>query len=570
MTDVVSFDQIRPLAPDLDGLADAERKTQAALVAVRTVEEALAILRDWDAARAKVATYEAWVDLAFQRDTTDAGAKAVREAWEAVAPRWTELQVRVKRSLLRHPLRGALESSIGAQAFALWEADVLSFDPELQDDLVREATLKADYTELLAGATLTVGGERHTLTTIAPLRQHASRGVRHQAERALWDWFASESEPLDQVFDELVGLRTRMARTLGGDDYVGLGYRRLGRTDYGPQDVARFRATIRDEVVPLATELTGRQARELGVERLMAWDEAVHDLRGNPTPKGNGAWLLERAQHLFDELGGPFGSFFRRMHEGGFLDLESRRGKAGGGFCTAFPSHGMPYVFANFNGTKADVEVLTHEIGHAFQAYQSRTLWPSDYLWPTLEACEVHSMGLEFLAWPHMEAFFREDAERFRRVHLVEAILFLPYAAAVDHFQHEVYANPSASPAERHAIWREMERVYLPWRDWGDLDYPSRGGRWQHQRHVYQDPFYYIDYALAQTCALQLWARARVDRAAALETYLALCQRGGAEPFQALVEGAGLRSPFASGSLAEVVASAREHLGLGDASPQAR
>ena len=220
----------------------------------------------------------------------------------------------------------------------------------------------------------------------------------------------------------------------------------------------------------------------------------------------------------------------------------------------------MPFVFANFNGTGSDVEVLTHEIGHAFQGWSSGSQWPSDYHWPTYEAAEVHSMGLEHLTYPQMELFFGDDAERFRRTHLTDSLMFLPYGTAVDHFQHALYEQPGLSPAERKALWLEMERTYLPWRRWGDLEHPSRGGRWQLQSHVYTSPFYYIDYVLAQTCALQLWARAEEDRAGAMEAYVALCKRGGSAPFQELVRSAGLTSPFDEGCLERVVARAREAL----------
>jgi M3 family oligoendopeptidase len=248
------------------------------------------------------------------------------------------------------------------------------------------------------------------------------------------------------------------------------------------------------------------------------------------------------------------------MEAGGFLDLADRKGKAGGGFCTSFPTEGMPFVFANFNGTKGDVEVFSHEMGHAFQSYESRDLPLSDYLWPTYESAEIHSMSLEFLTWPHMERFFGADADRFRRVHLAEALLFLPYGTAVDHFQHEIYARPAMSPAERHDLWRSMEETYLPWRRWGDLAYPAQGGRWQQQRHIYLAPFYYIDYVLAQTCALQFWVRAERDRDGAMADYVALCRRGGQAPFRGLVASAGLTSPFDEGCLAEVVDAARAAL----------
>jgi M3 family oligoendopeptidase len=206
--------------------------------------------------------------------------------------------------------------------------------------------------------------------------------------------------------------------------------------------------------------------------------------------------------------------------------------------------------------------VFTHEVGHALQCYLSNDKRVVDYLWPTYEACEIHSMGLEFLTWPHMEMFFGDDAERFRQVHLTESLLFLPYGVAIDHFQHLVYESPTASPADRHEMWQEVEQRYLPWRDYGGAVYPSKGGAWQDKRHVYLSPFYYIDYTLALCCAMQFWLHAEEDRSETIDRYLKLCRRGGEASFLDLVESAKLISPFADGCLTDVVQKAAKALGV--------
>ncbi len=553
------FSDVAMVRPELDVLAARVGALRDALASERSLEGCLSAVRAWDVLRREVTTYGSLVHLRFSQDTADPERKRAREAWDDEEPRWTELEVSMKRALLAHPLRAELERALGAQAFALWEADVLAFDPAIKADLARESKLGAEYVELLASAELEFGGEKLNLSSILKHRQSGDRNKRHGAERAYWEWFGRNAEALDHIYDELVRLRTSMARRLGFDDFVELGYKRMCRVDYDRGDVERLRAAIREHVVPFAEELRRRQARALGLERLRAWDEYVQDPRGSPAPLGDHDWMLARAREMFDDMG-ELGPFFHRMAEGGFLDLADRKGKAGGGFCTSFPTHGMPFVYANFNGTKGDVEVFTHEMGHAFQNYQSRSLGLVDYVWPTSDAAEIHSMSLEFLTGPYMERFFGDDAERFRRVHLSEALLFLPYGTAVDHFQHEIYARPELAPEERHEIWRSMERTYLPWRDWGDLAHPARGGRWQSQRHIYLKPFYYVDYVLAQTCALQFWMRAERDRDGAMRDYVRLCKRGGEAPFQELARSAGLTSPFDEGCLAEVVGGARAAL----------
>jgi M3 family oligoendopeptidase len=248
------------------------------------------------------------------------------------------------------------------------------------------------------------------------------------------------------------------------------------------------------------------------------------------------------------------------MYRRGLLDLAAREGKAGGGYCAVLFTHRVPVIFGSFTGTKNDVDLLTHEMGHAFQAWQSRELPCFDYLWPTLEACEIHSKTLEFLCWPQMERFFGDQAERYRVLHLIVGLVMLPYCLAVDHFQHLVYDRPKATPAERHQMWREMEQTYLPWRDHGGLEYMEKGGFWQAQLHIYMSPFYYLDYALAHICALQFLVRTEQDSAVAMNDYVQLCRRGGEAQFLELVASAGLESPFDEGCLAKVIEHARTTL----------
>ncbi|MCA9246700.1 MAG: M3 family oligoendopeptidase, partial [Planctomycetales bacterium] len=486
--------------------------------------------------------------------------KAAREYCDELAPKITDLEVRLKRRLLEPPLRGEIENRYGQQVTNLWESDVASFDPVIEGDLIEQSRLSAEYNELLASAKLAFQGDSYNLSEIAKFHESPDRQTRYDSQSVVWSWFAAYGERLDAIYDAQVTLRARMAEKLGYADYIALAYRLRYRIGYGRGDIEQFRDAVRTEVVPLATRLRSHQGQRLGVDRLMYWDEPLIDPQGNPRPQGDHDWMIKRAAEMFDAMSPQLSRFFHLMHDRGLMDLKVRNGKAGGGFCTSFARLGIPYIFANFNGTKGDVEVFTHEMGHAFQNYSSRDQPLIDYLWPTIEACEIHSMGLEYLTWPHMEKFFGADATRFRQLHLMSAMYFLPYGVAVDHFQHLVYANPSCTPAERHEMWLEMEATYLPWRDNGDVPYLRKGGRWQLQRHIYLDPFYYIDYTLAEVCALQFWRAAQADPDDALNRYIHLCHRGGEAPFIDLVESAGLESPFAPGVLGNMVDHIRVEL----------
>jgi M3 family oligoendopeptidase len=514
-------------------------------------------LSAWDQQRRDYDSWSSLVHLRFSQDTTSEAAKAAREYADALAPVATEHATALKRRLLALPDRAALHAAAGGFALRLWEMDITTFEPAIAADLEEEARLGARYTEILATAKLEINGQVVNLSGLAPYAEDPDRATRHQAEVLRWEFFAQNGAEFDSIYDGLVKLRHGMARKLGFGTYIPLGYRNLRRTDYDAADVARYRDEVAAHVVPLVAKLLEQRRRRQGWDRLRYWDEALLDPDGNPKPVGDHDSLCAQAGVMFDRMDPRLGGFWRIIEEGGFTDLKNRAGKAGGGFCTSFPAVGVPFIFANFNGTHHDIGVFTHEMGHAFQNWESRFQPGVDYLWPTMEAAEIHSMSLEFLTHPHMGLLVGDAAaERFRRMHLETSLAFLPYGVCVDHFQHEVYANPEATPAERHAIWQRLERRYMPWTDYGDLGWPAMGGRWQAKPHIYRSPFYYIDYTLALCCALQFWVRSRHDPVAALSDYVALCGRGGSAPFTELVQSAGLASPFTQGALETVVKEA--------------
>ena len=558
----INFADIQAETPDLEQITREYQDINNALDQAQTRLDKEKALQQWEDLRRRLNTWSEMTSLNFSQDTTNKEYQQAQEYSDELRPKLTALEVAMKRRLLNSQDRTELESILGQQAFSLWSADVTTFEPAIEEDLVQESKLVNQYVQLLASAELEFKGQKVNLSGIRKYTQDSDRPTRYEAEKVRWQFFKQHQPQLDSIYDQLVKLRHQMAQKLGYDNYTGLGYKRMQRIDYTEADVASYRDEVVAKVVPLAQKIIDQKAQKLNLEWVMYWDEAVFDLQGNPKPQGDHDWMLQQAQKMFDNLHPELGSFFAMMVAGNFMDLKTRPGKAGGGFCTSFPTTGVPYIFANFNQTKGDVEVFTHEMGHAFQAWQSRNLPLIDYLWPTLESCEIHSMSLEFLTWSQMEQFFGDDADRFREIHLAQSILFLPYGCAVDHFQHLVYANPEATPEERNQMWQQMEARYLPWRQYEDLEYPAQGGLWQEKQHIYCSPFYYIDYTLALCCAMQFWVKAESDFEGALTEYIALCQRGGQAPFQSLTSSANLVSPFQPGSLANVITKAQQFLNL--------
>jgi M3 family oligoendopeptidase len=519
-----------------------------------------AAVRDWEQVRRELETWSALTSLRFEQNTEDTAAKAELDYRDELMPFATGLEIAFKRRLLALD-KSVTEPLTGAHALRLWETDVTTFVPEIEADLADESKLVAKYTELMAAAQIDVGGAVVNLSGLAPYLQDTDRSVRERAERARWAYFEAHGGQFDRLYDELTRLRAGMATKLGFANYTELAYRRMRRVDYSAADVARYREAVLAHVVPLVARLIEDRRAQFGWDKVRAWDEHLIDPQGNVEPAGDEAFMRDGAQTMFEAMDPELAAFFETMNKGGYLDLDNRPAKAPGGFCTSFPTAGMPFIFANFTGTHGDIDVFTHEMGHAFQNYASRDQPGFDYLWPTMESAEIHSMSLEHLAYPHIDALVgAAEAARYRRMHLIQSLAFLPYGVLVDHFQHEVYAHPEATPAARHAMWKRLEAQYLPWRDYGDIAYGAKGGRWQAQPHIYGSPFYYIDYTLALCCALQFWVKSRHDYKAAMADYVALCRRGGAAPFQELVASAGLISPFAPGALEDVVREAASML----------
>jgi M3 family oligoendopeptidase len=550
---VLPFSDFRYERPDVDAIG---RDFRAALDAFRsavTADDAEARLHELYAVRNRFETMREIASIRYTIDTRDPFYEGEQGFFDREEPRFMGLVHEYYRALLDHPARPELEEKLGHQLFAMAGLVIKTYAPEIVEDLQKENELTTAYRKLKASASIEFEGETRTLTGMMAFMRHKDRDVRRRASEAYWAFLEEQRDTLDTLYDQLVRLRDGMARKLGYANYVQLGYDRLGRTDYGPEQVAAFRRQVLEEVVPLCRKLHAEQAERLGLDGLKHYDKQLFFRSGNPTPQGDPDWIVAQGKAMYEELSPETGEFMNYMLDARLMDLVTKPGKASGGYCSFVHGYKAPFIFSNFNGTAMDIFVLTHEAGHAFQVYRSRDFPFNEYNWPTLEACEIHSMSMEFLTWPWMDRFFDGDADRFRYMHLAKALLFLPYGVAVDEFQHHVYENPTEGPEARAAAWRAIERRYLPDTDYEGHAYLESGRMWQAQGHVYESPFYYIDYTLAQICAFQFWNRSERDRGEALEAYVRLCDAGGSRSFLDLVEYSGLRSPFAAGTVASVL-----------------
>ena len=399
--------------------------------------------------RSQFATQQSLCHVRHTADTTDAFYEAENAWFDEAGPQFEALVNRFSRALVDSPHRAAIAEAFGDQFIRRTEVALRSFDPDTVEALGEENQAASRYTKLKAQAQIEFEGQTYNLSSIEPLLLDPSPQRRRAAAEAKWAFFAAHEEEIAQLYDDLVKKRTAIAKQMGHHDFVQLGYDRMGRTDYGAREVAVFREQVRDEIVPLATQLFERQRQRLGLDRLTYFDEGLSYLEGNPKPQGDAADTVAAATELYAELSPETDAFFKMMREKELMDLVARDGKATGGYCTYLYDKCVPFIFSNFNGTSGDIDVLTHELGHAFQMYESRKQPVMEYILPTYEACEIHSMSMEFFAYPWMERFFGQEAARYREAHLETSIKYLPYIVAVDEFQHRVYERPDMSFAER-------------------------------------------------------------------------------------------------------------------------
>lgn len=497
--------------------------------------------------------------LAYMRysiNTADEFYCAEKDYYDETGPEVESLCTRYAAALLDSPFRPELERRLSPLLFRAMEQQRKAMSPEIIPDMVRENALVTEYSKLMAGLEFQFQGRSMTRAELMAYLKNNNRQLRREAMEVLGRELMAHRERLDGIFDELVHLRDGMAKKLGYDSFVTLGYYRMGRLCYGEREVEIFRENVKRDIVPAVSRLRTENALRLGITDYKLYDNDVTVPGGEPTPCGK-AELFEAARGMYRAMGRETGEFIDMMLQNEAFDVDARKNKWGGGYCTEFAAFRQPFILANFNGTSGDVDVVTHEAGHALNAWLCfDNRFALELGCGGMETAETHSMSMEFLCWPYMERFFGEDAAKYRYMHALDAFSFIPYGVIVDKFQHVIYKNPDMSPAERNRLWLELEREYRPHISMEGIPYLEEGTRWQYQMHIYESPFYYIDYCLAQTAAFNFLLASRADYPDAFERYMRLSRQGGERLWTELLEEAGFASPFAPGALRELAARA--------------
>ena len=486
-------------------------------------------------------------------DTTDEFYQGEQDYYDMMIPELENYNNQYKKVLFESPYRPYMEEKIGPVAFKNIEIALKSFDEKLIPSMQEENALVTRYMKILANAKIPFNGEECNLTMIRKYMTDSDREVRKAAWKAASEYFLSVTDEIDEIYDKLVKNRTQQAKLMGYENFVELGYYRMQRNDYGREEVENFRRQVKESFVPFATKLHEARRQRLGVESLKYYDNDVYFLNGNPAPIGTPEQILAAGQKMYRELSPETREFFDFMMENELFDVLGRPTKQQGGYMTFIENYKSPFIFANFNGTSGDVDVITHECGHAFQGFLTRNDPIREHTEITMETAEIHSMSMEYFTYGWMKDFFGDRADDYYIMHLADSAIFVPYGCMVDEFQHRVYENPDMTPKDRKNLWKELEKTYRPHLDYEDDPFFGEGGWWQRQQHIFGSPFYYIDYVLASVCAMQYKVKMDEDFKAAWDSYLKLCRLSASDFYRNELKVVGLQSPFEDGTIKTLV-----------------
>ena len=549
----MKFNEMKYVRPEIDEIKAQVESLIERLNKAESFEEAEKVFLEYDVLTGHVETMLTLSYIRHSVDTLDEFYDKENEFIDENMPLLSEVMQNWTMALLASPFKADFVNKYGELLFVNAEMELKTFSPEIVGELQEENKLVSEYQKLVASAQVEYEGETYTLSQLTPFKQLPDDEKRTAAWTADGGFYKANKADLDRIYDELTHLRDKMAKKLGYDNYVELGYYRMQRNSYTKEDVAKFREAVQKYLVPVADRIYREQAERTGKSYPLNYaDAALMFTNGNAKPQGSADDILAHGKKFYHELSDETAEFIDFMMDNELMDVLSKKGKAAGGYCTSIPDYKAQFIFANFNGTSGDVEVITHEAGHAFAGYTARNIVPNALHSPSLESCEIHSMSMEFFAWDWAEGFFGKDTEKFKYQHLADALKFIPYGTMVDHFQHIVFENPGLTPAQRDEEWKKLTAIYMPWIKLGEIPFYGDGAAWQRQQHIYTSPFYYIDYCLAQTVALEFWSAMQKSREEAWAAYMKLVRLAGTRKFTELVEAAGLVSPFNEKALAEV------------------
>ena len=557
------FAELQYVRPDMEKIFAHVSGDIAVLKEAKNYEEFRNAYMDYVEADTELETSKTVAHIRNTINLLDEFYEAEMVYFNSQMPKYEILKKEMGEVIVASPFKAEMEKEFGAILIQNMEAQKQLSDESIVNDQVKEAELVSRFMKTQAAATVEFKGEQIGNYGLLKIMQSTDRAERKEAFEAWAKLYEGIAPTLEEVYDGLVKVRAGMAKKLGFKSFIPMGYLRRRRFDYTEKELEVFRKQVREVVVPAAAKLYERQKEALGIDTLYYYDESIASPSGNPVPIGDKEYLVGEAQKMYRELSKESGEFFDFMMEYELFDLDSKHGKRAGGYCTILPQYHAPFIFSNFNGTDADVNVLTHEAGHAFAGFTAAKYQKTPELChSTSEINEIHSMSMELWTYPWMENFFGDKAEEYRKEHLADALMKIPYMLCVDEYQHKVFENPEMTTMERRAVWSGLEKIYMPWRNYAGNEFLESGAFWIKQQHIFLYPFYYVDYAMAQMGAFEFYTKMKEDRKAAWADYYKLCAAGGSMGYFDLLKYSGLHKVLEDGSVKIILKGVFEELGL--------
>ena len=547
----MKFNEMTYTRPDIGALLARCKELAAKAAAAPDGDALVRLYYEQSEAFAEYNTAANLANIHYTCDTRDAYWKAEQDFFDANGPAVTNASVEISRAFLANPHVDALTAKFGTTCVAGMKNAVLGMDDRTVELQQQFNALVSRYQQIYGGALVELDGKQLTIPQLGPYKEDLDPAVRRAAYEAEAGYFDAHRAELDELYGEIVKNLNAQARVMGYHDYSELSYVRMNRIGYGPEEIRKFRDQVANDVVPQLQKVMALRAKRTGIARPTFTDLPIMFKDGNPKPIPGYKARMDAARTMYHELSPETAEFIDFMQDNELFDVESRPGKMSGGYMTSLPSYKAPFIFANWNNTSGDVDVLTHECGHAFEGYVAERdpAIPADLECPGMESAEIHSMAMEFLTAPWHHLLFGRDTDKYALLHAEDSFVFLAYGCEVDEFQHIMYQNPDLTPDERNAEWLKLEKKYRPWIDFAGLPFYGRGAGWQRQLHIYECPFYYIDYCLSTMAALQFFLLSLTDHKDAWERYLRLVRRAGMASYTELLETAGLKVPFEEGSI---------------------
>ena len=547
----MKFNEMTYTRPDIDALLARCRELAAKAAAAPDGDALVRLYYEQSEAFAEYNTAANLANIHYTCDTRDVYWKAEQDFFDANGPAVTNASVEISRAFLANPHVDALTEKFGTTCVAGMKNAVLSMDDRTVELQQQFNALVSRYQQIYGGALVELDGKQLTIPQLGPYKEDLDPAVRRAAYEAEAGYFDAHRAELDELYGQIVQNLNAQARVMGYHDYSELSYVRMNRIGYGPEEIRKFRDQVANDVVPQLQKVMALRAKRTGIAHPAFTDLPILFRDGNPKPIPGYKARMDAARTMYHELSPETAEFIDFMQDNELFDVESRPGKMSGGYMTSLPSYKAPFIFANWNDTSGDVDVLTHECGHAFEGYVAERdpAIPADLECPGMESAEIHSMAMEFLTAPWHHLLFGKDTDKYALLHAEDSFVFLAYGCEVDEFQHIMYQNPNLTPDERNAEWLKLEKKYRPWIDFDNLPFYGRGAGWQRQLHIYECPFYYIDYCLSTMAALQFFLLSLTDHKDAWARYLRLVRRAGTASYTELLETAGLKVPFEEGSI---------------------